>query len=276
MAHGNTVDDPVIDFRTRLAPRLQARARLEEVMAAAGIDRAVVSPGGVVDPDTLADHVILGRYVTADADHGGVLDAAVATADRLLPSYFGNPHTGAADYRRRASAFRGLELSPAVHGVELTDPRHRELVEVATRHRHPVYVVCLGRPGFGAADLVALADQHPDTTFVLGHCGFVGIDFHAVRTVSSMPNIHAETSGCYTAVASAALERLGPQRVLFGTEFPLQHPEVELTKIAVLGLDPAERRDVLGGNAARLLDLEGRPGPDPDVPTRPSRKVPAR
>jgi uncharacterized protein len=254
--HTATADHPVIDFRARLVARPQAREKLEEVMAAAGVNRVVIGPGGIVDPDTLADHVILGGHVTADADHSAVLEAATASAGRLLPSYFGNPHTGADDYRRRAGAFCSLELSPAVHGVALTDPRHHELVEVAADHGQPVYVVCLGRPGVGAADLVALAEQHADATFVLGHCGFVGIDFHALRTVAPVPNIHAETSGCYTAIAGAAIERLGARRVLFGSEFPLQHPEVELTKIAVLRLDPAEERDVLGRNAARLLGLD--------------------
>jgi predicted TIM-barrel fold metal-dependent hydrolase len=41
--------------------------------------------------------------------------------------------------------------------------------------------------------------------------------------------------------------------VLFGTEFPLQHPAVELAKCAALGLEPADRDRLLWTNACHLL-----------------------
>ena len=49
----------------------------------------------------------------------------------LLPAYFGNPHRGAAEYRREADRFRALELSPAVHGIGFDHPGVRDLVSVA-------------------------------------------------------------------------------------------------------------------------------------------------
>jgi hypothetical protein len=41
--------------------------------------------------------------------------------------------------------------------------------------------------------------------------------------------------------------------VVFGTEFPLQHPAVELAKCAALELEPADRDRLLWTNACRLL-----------------------
>jgi hypothetical protein len=116
-----------------------------------------------------------------------------------------------------------------------------------------VYVVCLGRPGFSVIDLLLLADKFPEVTFVLGHCGFVGIDVYAVGKVASRSNIVAETSGCYTRVARIAVARLGCDRVLFGTEYPLQHPSVELAKLAALELDEPAWQQVAWRNAHRLL-----------------------
>ncbi|MFG3494210.1 amidohydrolase family protein [Streptomyces sp. NPDC047928] len=247
----------VFDFRARVAPRPGAPARLLAAMDQYGIDRAAVTAGGVVDPDLLAEQVIRGGHVETDADNEAALAACEASGGRLVPFWFGNPHGEGPDaYRKNAHRFRGLEISPAVHGVPLADDRTTALVEAAAEAGHAVYLVCLGRPGVGVTDLVALAGRFPDVTFVLGHCGFVGIDLYAVNTVRPVPNIVAETSGCYTGVARAALERLGPDRVLFGTEFPLQHPSVELAKMRALELDDATWHRVAWANAHRLLGEE--------------------
>lgn len=246
----------VFDFRARVAARPGALDRLLTTMDDWGIDRAAATAGGVVDPDRLAAQVILGGHVETDADNEAALTACEKSGGRLVPFYFGNPHAGGAEYRDTGHRFRGLEISPAVHGVPLHDDRTHALVAQAALFAHPVYVVCLGRPGVGVADLVRLAGRYPEVTFVLGHCGFVGIDLYALNTVRPVPNIVAETSGCYTGVARAALERLGPERVLFGTEYPLQHPSVELAKIAALQLPEETWHRVAWANACRLLGEE--------------------
>jgi predicted TIM-barrel fold metal-dependent hydrolase len=221
-----------------------------------GIDRAVVSAGGMIDLDRLSTQIIEGGHVETDADNDAVLAGCGRSDGRLLPFFFGNPHTGPDRYRSQVSEFRGLEISPAVHGVPLTDERTTALVEVADEHGHPVYVVCLGRPGVGAVDLVTLAEKFPAVTFVLGHCGFIGIDTYAINKIAPVDNIATETSGSYTGIVRAALQRLGTERVLFGTEYPLQHPSVELAKLRALELSPDSWRSVMWRNAHRVLGEE--------------------
>ncbi|WP_460494916.1 amidohydrolase family protein [Dactylosporangium cerinum] len=140
-----------------------------------------------------------------------------------------------------------------MHGFRFDDPAVAALTAVAAAAGHPVYVVCLGRAGTRTADLVALARRFPAVIFVHGHCGFTGLDADGLALVAAQPNIVVETSGCFTAIARLAVARLGPGRVVFGTEFPLQDPRVELAKLAALGLGPDHLAMVAGGNAARLL-----------------------
>jgi predicted TIM-barrel fold metal-dependent hydrolase len=154
-------------------------------------------------------------------------------------------------YLAQAADYRGVEISPAVHGVPLDDPRTTGLVEAAASAGHPVYTVCLYRPGCGVGDLVALARTFPSTTFVLGHLGVDLIDTYAIDLVSEVDNVLVETSGGYTVLLRIACERLGPDRLLFGTEAPHQHPSVELAKFAALDLPRTD--DILGGNVLRLL-----------------------
>jgi uncharacterized protein len=243
----------IFDFHARLTPHPEAAGRLMSTMDACGIERAAVAAGGVIDLDRLAAQITEGGHSEDGADNAGVLRACSAAGGRLVPFYFANPHDGSAEYRRLAARFRGLELSPAVHGVGFDDPRTLDLVAVAERAGHPVYVVCLARPGAGTPDLVRLARRFPGVAFVFGHCGSIGIDGHSLTLIAPVANIVAETSGCFTVVARTALDRLGADRVLFGTEYPVGHPSVELAKFGALDLDDESWSRVAWRNAHRLI-----------------------
>ncbi|MEU7867598.1 amidohydrolase family protein [Dactylosporangium sp. NPDC049140] len=243
----------MFDFHARLTPGPGAAEALLGALDEAGVARAAVCAGGVVGLDRLSVQIVDGGRSKALADNEGVRRACEASGGRLVPFFFADPYRDAADYEAAAPRFRGLEISPAVHGFRLDDPRVEALVRVAARHRHPVYVVCLGRAGTRTEDLVVLAARHPDVTFVSGHCGHTGLDAAGLNLVAPLPNIAVELSGCFTAVARLAVRRLGAHRVLFGTEHPLQHPSVEVAKLRALGLPPDELALVSSGNADRLL-----------------------
>jgi uncharacterized protein len=250
---------PVLDFHMRLAPRPAAATGLLELMDRCRIDRAVVCAGGTIALDQLSTQLVEGGHVETDADNDAVLAGCAGSAGRLVPFFFANPHRDADEYRSRTAEFRGLEISPAVHGVALANERVAELVSVAEGVGHPVYVVCLARSGSGVIDLVRLAERFPSARFVLGHSGIGNIDLHALNLVAPHANISVETSGGYTCVLRAALDRLGADRVLFGSEYPLQHPTVELAKFAVLDLSPECWQKVAWRNGHRLIgDESGR------------------
>lgn len=250
----------IFDAHARLGPTTAARDRLLSTMDSCGIERAVVVAGGVIDLDRLARQLSEGGGVTADAHNDVALAAEAASDGRLVPFFFANPHREPAAYLDVASAYRGVEISPAVHGVSLTDPRMVSLVEAAAAVGHPVYTVCLYRPGDAVADFVALARKFPATTFILGHLGVDLIDTYAIDLVSEVDNIMVETSGGYTVLLKIAVERLGAGRLLFGSEAPHQHPSVELAKFAALDLPAADWARIAWDNADRLFggDRESR------------------
>lgn len=249
---------PIFDLHARLTPGPRALDRLLATMDACGIRRAGVVASGLIDLDRLSRQLVEGGGTDADADNALTLEACRCASGRLAPMFFANPHRGAEPYRACADQFRAVELSPAVHGLPLDDPRMLELVAVAERARHPVYVVCLTRPGAAVADLVALARRFPGVTFVLGHLGVGLIDTYGVDLVAPLDNVVLESCGGYTHTLRVAIERLGPSRVLFSAEHPIQHPAVELAKLDVLDLDASARRQITWDNANRLLEQEDR------------------
>lgn len=251
MAYGS-----VFDFHVRLAPGQQPLDRLYTAMDGNGITRAAVAAGGVLPPAVLSRQLVDSTYSDVDPDNDAVLAACQSSRGRLVPVYFANPHRSVEVYRKRQHEFRGLELSPAVHGFPLTDWTTAEFVTAAGEAGHSVYVVCLIRAGCGVADLAALAARFPTVRFVLGHGGASSIDFHAVTLIEPHHNIYFESSGTYSSVLAFALLRLGARRVLFGSEHPLQHPSVELAKLAVLRLNPGDLEQIRWRNAHRLLGEE--------------------
>ncbi|BCB79569.1 hypothetical protein GCM10022251_41850 [Phytohabitans flavus] len=246
----------MFDFHARLGPGPDAAAALLAAMDGTGIEWAAVSAGGLLDLDRLSAQVAHGGRSEVAADNERTLALCGGTGGRLLPFFLADPCRDVDAYRASAPRYRGLEISPAVHGFRLDDPAVSALVEIAAAARHPVYLVCLAQPGTQAGDLVALARRFPEVTFVYGHCGHTGLDASGLAEIAPCPNIVAETSGCYTAVAGLALRRLGAERVVFGTEYPLQHPRVEVVKLAAVPMNPADRELVMSANARRLLGEE--------------------
>ncbi|WP_326686795.1 MULTISPECIES: amidohydrolase family protein [unclassified Streptomyces] len=256
-----TEHPPVFDAHAHLPGAEGATERLLEVMDSSGIARAVVVAGGAVDPDRLSRQIIEGGHVETDADNGAVLKGCARSGGRLVPFFFANPHRSGADYRAADERFSGLKLAPSVHGVGLLDARTTALVEEAGAKGHGVYLHCLQRPGFGVAELARLAGEFPAVTFVLGHGGVGDMDLYGIDLIRPRPNVLFETSGCFSVVVRAALDRLGSERVLLGTEYPLQHPAVELAKYRALNLSDEVWHRVTWQNTCRLIGDNAREHP---------------
>jgi hypothetical protein len=67
-------------------------------------------------------------------------------------------------------------------------------------------------------------------------------------------NVYADTSGVRRFdYLAEAVRRAGPHKLLFGSDGPWLHPGLELNKVRLFRLPPAQPALILGGNAFRLL-----------------------
>ena len=103
------------------------------------------------------------------------------------------------------------------------------------------------------ADVAALARRHPHTRIIMAHVTGCGV--RGVNEVADLPNVCVDTSGGQPVrgVIDFALHTLGPERVLFGSDWPLRDLPTQLGKLSGLGLEDAGRAAVLAGNLIRLL-----------------------
>jgi uncharacterized protein len=224
------------DTEAPLGPYLR-RAR------AAGIYRTVVVAGG--NSDYARANRELARIV--DRHHGRLIGFACVHAHRDVGRV--RQMVGEAVTRW---GFRGIK----VHRYDA--PATREVCEAARAFRVPVlYDVT------GAVHLLdLLVPQYPDVNFIVPHLGSFLDDWRAherlLDQLARHPNLYADTSGVRRFdYLVRAVRRAGPGKLVFGSDGPWLHPAVELAKVRLLGLPPAEEAMVLGGNLLRLLRCSG-------------------
>jgi predicted TIM-barrel fold metal-dependent hydrolase len=150
---------------------------------------------------------------------------------------------------------KGLKLHPVGTLDHPGSPATVRLLRLAGERGAPALFHCGDEPMTTPTAIAAGAVQAPDTTVILGHMGgYLHVD-EAIRVAERHPNIVLETSAMpYPDKIRAAVDRIGPDRVVYGSDGPGCPPRLELRKVLAAGLSEAERRLVLHDNMQRLFD----------------------
>jgi predicted TIM-barrel fold metal-dependent hydrolase len=243
----------IIDFHTHVDHAevygwFDPPEKLIPLLDDAGIDRAVVMT--YVDmPGSKPDAV---EYIA---------DAVARYPERLIGFVRLDPNVRAEARRVLDRAilelgFRGVKLHPTTTLAHPAAEPTVELLERCAELRVPVLFHCGDDPYTTPQAIEAGAARVPGCAIVLGHMGgYLHVD-DAIAAAVRQPNLFLETSAMpYPARIAAAVDAIGPRRVLFGSDGPGCNPALEIRKIRMLGLGDAAERAVLGGNAARLLGL---------------------
>jgi hypothetical protein len=204
-----------------------------------------------------------------------VLDAASRYPDRFIPlACFDatHPQAGKETERCLQAGARGIgEL--AFYSVGIDRQAREALIPLAKICAEAKAVVSMhtnepighqypGKSPMTLAQLYTLIQATPETSWILAHLGG-GIPFYAflkkeVREV--LANVWFDTAAMpflYRPQALKAMaEAVGLDKLLLGTDFPLLPPKRYFREFAESGLDQAELQNVLGNNAARLLQYD--------------------
>lgn len=243
---------------------LPTLGQLLATMDAAGVDRAVLLGWYWENPETcLSQNRFYAECVRAHPDRLSAF-ATLHPASGLEATL--------AEVRRASDAgLIGLgELSPHSQGFAMDDPIFRATLDLAGERGLPVNLHVTdpdsrpfpGRIETPSADFITLAQAHPRTRFILAHWGGM-LPLHDARFLACA-NIVYDTAASplmYDAgVWSRLLNALGPDRVLFGSDFPLNlYPRLDEMPGLIRFVGEAQTggasQAVMGGNAARILRL---------------------
>ena len=102
-------------------------------------------------------------------------------------------------------------------------------------------------------DVADLARRHPKARIIMAHlngCGLRGLE-----AVADCKNIVVDTSGGdpESGMVEAAVNVLGPERVVFGSDAPIRHFAVQMGKTLGTSLPDSVVKDILWNNTAHLL-----------------------
>lgn len=224
---------------------------LTDVMAAAGVDRSVC----------------LGVANTADR-----VDNANRFAGSLDPSRFvgfGSVHPGLSPEENvaslRAHGLKGAKVHPMFQDLRLDDPRLLATLDAMSgEFAVIIHVGAAGEdPGerCSPAMLADLVRQFPRLDVIACHFGGYRRFEEAIETVIGLP-VLLDTSWppslgiLAPEKVRAVIEKHGPERVVFASDWPMADPGAEIEVIRGLGLSDSDTDLVLGGNLARLLGIE--------------------
>jgi uncharacterized protein len=122
-------------------------------------------------------------------------------------------------------------------------------------------------------ELGRLAARHPNVQFILAHIGGGGDYLHTNPAVRELPNVLLDISGSGVdrGMLDRALEAVGPERMLFGTDLTMETGLAKLRALEVIGLDAEAMHAIRWKNAARIFP----PGSFPFLPSPKQTPEPA-
>ncbi len=179
---------------------------------------------------------------------------------------------------------RGLKLFAPLASSRMDDPAADPVWDVASRHNVPVLIHfghCGSAGGIAQnafsnpASLERAAKMYPEVTFVIPHFGIQHVQ-EVLFLMWACPNVVVDTSGSNQWVRYMAqrltledlfrrlYETMGPDRIVFGSDsswfprgFARRYLADQLRICWEMGMPAAELQQIFGGNAARLLKLDG-------------------
>ena len=207
-------------------------------------------------------------------DNDYVIDALRRYPDRLIGLAVVNPAAGREAVREMErcakGGLRGIgELMPDGQGYRLDDiEAMRPIMETAqsldwvvlTHANEQVGHDYAGKGETGPETALRFAQAFPDAKIVCGHWGGGLLFYELMPEVrESLRNVFYDTAASpflYDKRIYRVAMEVAPEKVLFGTDYPLLRAGHYLEQIRGLALAPEAERALLGGNAARLFGLE--------------------
>ncbi|NLY91958.1 MAG: amidohydrolase [Firmicutes bacterium] len=150
----------------------------------------------------------------------------------------------------------GLKLHPVLQGFQANEKIVFPVIEEAIRLGVWIYIHS-GTPVCSLPlQILELAQKYPEAKFIMGHMGGADFFLDVPEPCAKVSNVYLETSlTCHPVFVKEAIEKLGSERVMFGSDSPTSDMKTEIEKIKVLNLSDKELNNVLWRNAHRLFGL---------------------
>jgi uncharacterized protein len=188
-----------------------------------------------------------------------------------LPFCFVDPTLGREFVREEVArcheelGFVGIKLEVACN---VAHPATGPVFEVAAERNLPVMVHATDTSTIGnrdwqsdPTDVRTAVSPHPNATVIVAHLTALGV--RGVWELADLPNVHVDTSGMQpdADIVEYAVEALGPQRVVFGSDMYGRDLPTQIGQVLGAGISKSDKAKLFRGNALRLLRMEEKEEP---------------
>jgi predicted TIM-barrel fold metal-dependent hydrolase len=184
--------------------------------------------------------------------------------DFFIGFCFLNPVLGARAVRREVKrcverGFRGIKLEICNNA---RDRVMGPVMEVAEEYDIPILqhtadmtVLKARKWHSDPNDTAWLGRKYPNNKIIMAHLTASGL--RGTLEIQDVPNVYHDTSAYlpFAGRLEFALEKLGADRLLYGTDLVIRDIPSQLGRILGTDMSTSDRRKILYGNAARLLKL---------------------
>lgn len=157
----------------------------------------------------------------------------------------------------------GIKLHPPFQQVDLTDKKYAEMWKHINHLGFPVLIHCGSARQERPYDLYPsgvekLIRYIPDVPVILAHMGGRSMEAREGESLTNLPeNVFIDTAMSAERQELADFERLaaefGPDRVLYGSDFPYGTQKAAIDYIRSSSFSESEKELMLGGNALKIL-----------------------
>ena len=156
---------------------------------------------------------------------------------------------------------KALKFHPFCERVALDDPRVAPYIQLARELDLPILVHTAVDEDSAIYHFVNAAKANPDVRFVAAHLELCSDHRYAIEALTGIENAWCDTAWVDLSTALLAMEKLGPDRVFFGTDAPidgaatLDNPMYQ-EYFRALYEDPSDlMQGLMGANARRFYGL---------------------
>lgn len=200
----------------------------------------------------------------ASSERNQIVAAMHDYPDRIRGYYCVNPNLGIElheieDAFASNPGYIGFKLLPDYHRTPLSSDLYRTALEFADKRELVVlshtWGVSMNGERCNSADQVAfLLDKYKRINFIMGHSCQGQVDA-AIDIARNYKNAWLDLcdTGRLNGVIEKMVKTVGAERILFGTDFPLQSEAYQLGCVIGSRIDQREKKLILRDNAERLI-----------------------
>jgi len=151
--------------------------------------------------------------------------------------------------------YAGIKVLPDYHATPLDDAVFAPVMEYADKNHMLVLSHTWGTGAYNSAkQVVSILDRYPNIRLLMGHSIQGQVD-EAIELATAYKNAYLDIcdTGRLNGVIEKMVEKAGPEKVTYGTDWPWLSPEYLIGAVFYARIDEQSKRMILRDNALRIL-----------------------